>query len=591
MREILILLKPRLWSFKNQIVSRTGKRRTLRIILFGTLGSAFWAGIFWIFYRLLTYFQSFEDFGDILAYKLLSMALITFFSLLLFSGILTSLSKLYLSKDLGLVHAMPVSRSKIFLARWIESTVDSSWMVLVYSLPIFLSYGLVYQKGVVYYAILGIHLLPFCMIASSLSVLVVIVAAACLPAGRIRSIFLLLGFLVFLVLIISFRMMRPERFANPESFTALMFYLQSLESSHSPLLPSTWFFDSLKGALSGKMETVFLSSALSWTGAITFIFLTTWVAGVLYFRGLSRVQTVPLRFIRFLGATRFRRGFIPDFIPGPVRALAMKEIKTFFRDQTQWSQIFLIVALIIIYLYNFSVLPLEKSRMKVEYVQNLISFLNMGLAAFVLCAVSARFVFPAVSMEGDAFWIVKSSPISIRTLLWAKFAVYLLPLLLLSEILVIVTNLLLRVTPFMMVTSVVTTLLMVPGIVSMGIGLGALYPDFHSENPAQSVTSFGGVIYMTVSLAFIAAVVAVEAGPVYKVFMAGIRKNPVTHMQIVGLSASFAVVLVLCLIALILPMRLGEQWISRYECGRLESDRHRRDVRGGRERFINPPPT
>jgi len=45
-------------------------------------------------------------------------------------------------------------------------------MVLVYSLPIFLSYGLVYQKGVVYYAILGIHLLPFCMIASSLSVLV-----------------------------------------------------------------------------------------------------------------------------------------------------------------------------------------------------------------------------------------------------------------------------------------------------------------------------------------------------------------------------------------------------------------------------------
>jgi len=147
------------------------------------------------------------------------------------------------------------------------------------------------------------------------------------------------------------------------------------------------------------------------------------------------------------------------------------------------------------------------------------------------------------------------------------------------------------VTPFMMVTSVVTTLFMVPGIVSMGIGLGALYPDFHSENPAQSVTSFGGVIYMTLSLAFIAAVVAVEAGPVYKVFMAGIRKNPVTHMQIVGLSASFAVVLVLCLIALILPMRLGEQWISRYECGRLESDRHRRDVRGGRERFINPPPT
>jgi ABC-2 type transport system permease protein len=583
MREILILLKPRLWSFKNRIVSRTGKRRTFRIILFGTIGPAFWAGIFWIFYRLLTYFKSFEGFGDILAYKLLSMALITFFSLLLFSGILTSLSKLYLSKDLDLVHAMPVSRSKIFLARWMESTLDSSWMVLVYSLPIFLSYGLVYQKGVVYYAILGINLLPFCMIASSLSVLLVIVAAAYLPAGRIRSVFLLLGFLVFLVLIISFRMMRPERFANPESFTALMFYLQTLESSHSPLFPSTWFFDSLKGALSGRMETVFLSSALSWTGAITFIFLTTWAAGALYFRGLSRAQTVPSRFLRSLGTTRPRVGLLPKVIPGPMRALAIKEIKTFFRDQTQWSQIFLIIALIIIYLYNFSVLPLEKSRMKVEYVQNLISFLNMGLAAFVLSAVSARFVFPAVSMEGDAFWILKSSPVSIRTVLWAKFAVYLLPLLLLSEILVIVTNLLLHVTPFMMVTSVVSTLFVVPGIVSMGIGLGAIYPDFHSENPAQSVTSFGGVIYMTLSLAFVAAVVAVEAGPVYDVFMTGMRKNPITHMQIVGLSASFAMVLVLCLLALILPMRLGEQWISQYEFGRLESGSHRRNVRRRRK--------
>lgn len=79
--------------------------------------------------------------------------------------------------------------------------------------------------------------------------------------------------------------------------------------------------------------------------------------------------------------------------------------------------------------------------------------------------------------------------------------------------------------------------------------------------------------------------------PVYNVFMTGMRKNPVTHLQIVGLAVSFAIVLAFCFLALILPMRLGEQWISRYECGRLESDRHRRDVRGGRERFINPPPT
>ena len=148
MKEILTLLKPRFWSFKNRRRSGRLKGRRLRLILFSGMGLTFWVGTFVIFYRILTYFQRVEGFGDILAYKLLSMSLITFFSLLIFSSILTSLSKLYLAKDLSLVHSLPVSREKIFLARWIESTIDSSWMVLIYSLPLFLSYAIVYKTGV-----------------------------------------------------------------------------------------------------------------------------------------------------------------------------------------------------------------------------------------------------------------------------------------------------------------------------------------------------------------------------------------------------------------------------------------------------------
>ena len=100
-----------------------------------------------------------------------------------------------------------------------------------------------------------------------------------------------------------------------------------------------------------------------------------------------------------------------------------------------------------------------------------------------------------------------------RAFLWMKFLVYFLPLLFLSELLTVATNLILGVTPFMMFLSVTSILFMVPGIVSMALGLGAVYPDFHSENPVQSVTSFGGLIYMTVSMGFIAAVILLEAGP------------------------------------------------------------------------------
>ena len=88
------------------------------------------------------------------------MVLLTFFSLLLFSSIIASLSKLYLSRDLLLVHSLPVSGGKIFLARWLESTVDSSWMVILFSLPVFLSYGIVYQAGPFFYATAGMALHP-----------------------------------------------------------------------------------------------------------------------------------------------------------------------------------------------------------------------------------------------------------------------------------------------------------------------------------------------------------------------------------------------------------------------------------------------
>jgi ABC-2 type transport system permease protein len=140
-----------------------------------------------------------------------------------------------------------------------------------------------------------------------------------------------------------------------------------------------------------------------------------------------------------------------------------------------------------------------------------------------------------------------------------KFAVYGLPLLILAEILIVSSNILLQVTPFMMALSVATIFLMVPGVVALGMGLGAAYPDFRSENPAQSVTSFGGLLFMLLAAGFIAAVIVLEAGPVHVVFMAGFHGRSLSGLQWVWLVVSFALVLLLCTLAVILPMRLGER--------------------------------
>jgi ABC-2 type transport system permease protein len=117
----------------------------------------------------------------------------------------------------------------------------------------------------------------------------------------------------------------------------------------------------------------------------------------------------------------------------------------------------------------------------------------------------------------------------------------------------------------MMVLSVITTFFMVPGIISIGLGLGAIYRDFRSENPAQSVTSLGGLIYMTISIGFIGLVIVFEAGPVYNIFMTGIRGVALSLFQWLWLVGSFSIVLALCTGAVVIPMRLGAKKISEDE--------------------------
>jgi ABC-2 type transport system permease protein len=463
-----------------------------------------------------------------------------------------------------LVHSLPVSAETIFMARWVESTADSAWMVIIYTIPVFLSYGIVYEAGPLFYGNIILALIPLCISAASVSALLVMTAVMILPASRVRSIFVFMGVVVLIVLYVTFRMLRPERLVDPDAFTSVMTYLQSLSTPASPLLPTTWAYDSLKASLTGQAGDVFFHNSLAWSFAGFIIFVQLLFARAVYYNGFSKTQAALIRLYETQGKFIYR---VFSFLKGPARAFVVKELKTFWRDQTQWSQLFLIAALIVIYLYNFSALPLEKSPVKTIYLQNLFSFLNMALAAFVLTAITARFAFPSVSIEGSSYWIVRSGPIKISTLLWIKFFIYLTPLMILSEILIVATNILLNVTPFMMVLSVITLFLMTPGIISLGIGLGAAYPNFTSENPAQTVTGFGGLMFMIYSAGFIGLITILQAGPVYSIFMAGIRNQTITTFQWIWIIGSFAIVLIVCGLALVIPMRFGIARLSALSTG------------------------
>jgi ABC-2 type transport system permease protein len=135
----------------------------------------------------------------------------------------------------------------------------------------------------------------------------------------------------------------------------------------------------------------------------------------------------------------------------------------------------------------------------------------------------------------------------------------------LAEVLIVATNLLLDVSPFMMSLSAGTMFFMVFGIVSIGIGFGAMYPNFKYENIARISAGFGGVLYMIVSALFIALVIVLEAGPVYIIFMSEIRGREISVLQWVFITASLTGVLLVIWLAIFKPINMGLKALERNE--------------------------
>src|SRR3970282_1804865 len=152
---------------------------------------------------------------------------------------------------------------------------------------------------------------------------------------------------------------------------------------------------------------------------------------------------------------------------------------------SQWSQLLLLLALALIYLYNFRVLDLDRIPYMSGVIKNVYAFVNLGMAGFVMATIAVRFVFPAVSAEGAAFWIIRTGPVSMRDFLWSKFWTGLVPVFVLTEGLTITANELLGVDPFLKIVAAVAIGFMSFALVGLATGLGACYPRFNAENPSQ----------------------------------------------------------------------------------------------------------
>ena len=564
MYHVLCLVYPKIAGLRNRVRLRNRSALT-KLAIAVVLGLLFWSGIFAVFYRVLVYLKGIEGFGDILAAKLLSMVFLTFFSILIFSNIITALSSFFMSEELQLIISSPLQLQDLYLAKFFETIINSSWMVVLFSLPVFLSYGIAYKQALPYYGVLIATMVPFIIICGAIGICIAIGLTLAFPARRVRDVMVLLFLFVGIGLYCLFRFLQPEKLVDPESFRTVIDYFSALQAPTSPFLPSQWATDTIASFLMPGGNDFLFNFLLLWSTALAVMIIETAVFKKIYFAAWSKSQeSTSARLTKNRLFTFIVKRLLSRLAPA-TRALITKDIYCFFRDSGQWSQLFILSAIIVIYLYNFSVLPMEKSPFPTIYLQNIIAFLNLGLAGFTLAAVAVRFAFPAISIEGESFWIIKSSPMQLRSFIWCKFWMNFTFLLMLAESLILCSNYLLRVDGFMLIVSSITIALMTFGITSLSIGCGAVYPRFDVENKAQIPTGFGGLMYMILAVLFIGVIVVLEAGPVYTVLMSRFRGASLTGVQWIQITASFTAVVVINALVFYLPMRTGIRRLSAFE--------------------------
>ena len=219
----------------------------------------------------------------------------------------------------------------------------------------------------------------------------------------------------------------------------------------------------------------------------------------------------------------------------------------FIRDSSQWSQLFLIGALIVVYLYNFKVLPLDRSPLPADAIANIIAYANIGLTGFLVASLSIRFVFPSIGSEGSGFGLTLTSPLSIKRYMLYKYCFYVLPFTILTVILLAASNHLLQVQGPMWWISLITGLIITWSVVAMALGFGAMYADFKAENQAAVQGGFGAILFLFCALAYEMATILIASIPAYRLVRSwrwGIHSSTTVVVQ------TSAVLLVILLISI-----------------------------------------
>ena len=472
---------------------------------------------FWLFYDGLRFIAKFPGLGAALTERLMYVLFAFLFALLLLSNLVISYTNLFRNRETAFLLSLPVSTQTIFRWKFIESMILASWAFLFLIAPLLAAFGLV--RGVPWH----FYFLTFFFIALFIVLPSVTGAALAIVIGRFldRRNFqiAIVGIAVALLAFAAFwwkTQSVDDELLDKRTLEALDQLLARTRFTMFPFLPSYWLSSAVlqwaegifRGA--GFFAAVLLSNTLFF-GSIAFTRF-----GNIFYDTASAVQSraggaFKLKFSSEQRISKSSAGLLEimsakfSWLDRDTRALAVKDVRMFWRDTTQWGQSVMLFGLLGVYIINLRNFTHELTS---PFWVNLVAYLNLGACALNLATLTTRFVFPQFSLEGRRLWIIGMSPMGLARVVKVKYWLASFASLLATLSLITLSCWLLKMTWDRIAFFGAVVTVMTFALNGLATGLGVLYPNLKEANPSKIVSGFGGTLCLVLSSLYILASIA-----------------------------------------------------------------------------------
>ncbi len=478
---------------------------------------------YFLFYYALNFLASFPAVGTLLSQRILFLMFGFFFAMLTFSNSIIGYSTLFKNRETDWFLTLPIRHADIYRWKFLESLAVSSWALMFLSAPMMAAFGRVNGVGPAFYLeILGVYL-PFIVIPAVLGSALVLALVALLAKRWAKPVGLGLAIAIIAWVAIFLRPASADTVnAGPSELRIFDQLLRHTHFSLNPFLPSAWMARTVlswSGGL-GREGTFFflllLSNALFGLllgfDVASHFFYGSWTRAFGHRSERSQHRADQRR------RSRERRGWFEralDYPPlsslgRPVRALTVKDVRVFWRDPAQWTQVVIFLGLLTIYVLNLRNVAYDFQN---RFWNTMISYLNLTACALTLSTLTTRFVFPQFSLEGRRLWIVGMAPLGLPRVLMQKFSSSCFAATSVTVTLMVVSSLILKLDVGRIAYFACAIALMSGSLCGLAVGLGAIFPNLKEDNPSKIVSGFGGTLCLVTSFVYIVVFIGLLAFP------------------------------------------------------------------------------